>query len=185
MMRVTDLAQLLVARVLSAGDCAVDATVGNGHDTLFLAKAVGPSGRVYGFDVQAEALAMARRTVAGMENVTLFHAGHERMADHLPAEAEGQIAAAMFNLGYLPGADAAVITRAETTLSALDLALILVRVGGVVSVVVYPGHDGGAGEADAVRAWARALPGEFAASVHARVNTRTPAPELILIERLR
>ena len=35
----------LVRRVLRPGDVAVDATVGNGQDTLFLAECVGPTGR--------------------------------------------------------------------------------------------------------------------------------------------
>lgn len=185
MMRVSELAHVLVQPALHAGAWAVDATVGNGHDTVWLAGKVGPSGRVFGFDVQAEALMLAGEAVRAMGHVALVHAGHERMAEMLPAEARGRIAAVMFNLGYLPGANKALVTRVETTLAALHQALELVRCGGMVSVIVYPGHQGGAGEAEAVRAWTRTLPGAFAASVHARVNAKGAAPELVLVERVR
>ena len=184
-MRATELAQLLLRQTLKAGDWAIDATVGNGHDTAWLAGVVGPAGRVFGFDVQAAALATAAERVAGMEQVTLIHAGHERMSACLPGEAKGRIAAVMFNLGYLPGADKGVITRTETTLAALGQAVDWLAMGGCVTVVVYPGHAGGAEEADAVRAFARGLPGAFAASSHGRMNTAGAAPELIVIGRVR
>ena len=38
------------------GDYAVDATLGNGHDTCFLAKIVGDNGKVFGFDIQKRQL---------------------------------------------------------------------------------------------------------------------------------
>lgn len=185
MMRTTDLAQLMLAQTLKAGDWAIDATVGNGHDTVWLAQRVGPEGRVFGFDVQREALAVAAERVRGHSQVTLIHAGHEWMRERLPPEAEGRIAAVMFNLGYLPGAAKDVITRTETTLAALEQALNWLSAGGIVTVAVYPGHAGGDGEADAVRNWARGLPGAFAASAHSRINARTAAPELVVIERVR
>jgi len=185
MMRATELAHALVQPALYDGAWVVDATVGNGHDTVWLAEAVGPEGRVFGFDIQAAALQRAGAAVHGMGRVCLVEAGHERMAELLPPEARGRIAAVMFNLGYLPGADKSLTTQTETTVLALSQAIEVVAVGGVVSVIVYPGHDGGAAEADAVRAWARGLPAAYAASVHARINARTVAPELILIERVR
>lgn len=184
-MRATELAQLILGQTLKAGDWVVDATVGNGHDTVWLAGVVGAEGRVFGFDVQAAALATAAERVKGLEQVSFIQAGHERMGTCLPEEAKGRLSGVMFNLGYLPGAQKGVITRTETTLAALTQAVDWLRVGGCVTVVVYPGHDGGDGEADAVRDWARGLPGAFAASVHARVNARTAAPELVVIERVR
>ena len=35
---------------LHEGDIAVDFTMGNGHDTEFLSKTVGPTGHVFAFD---------------------------------------------------------------------------------------------------------------------------------------
>jgi SAM-dependent methyltransferase len=185
MMRATELAQLLLGRTLKAGDWVVDATAGNGHDTAWLAERVGPGGRVFGFDVQAAALAIAAERVKGLEQVVLIHAGHERMSERLQGEAKGRLSAVMFNLGYLPGAGKDIITRTETTLAAVGQAVDWLGLGGIVTVVVYPGHAGGAEEAEAVRAFARGLGAGFAVSQHGRINTRTPAPELIVVERVR
>ena len=123
MIRATELAQLVLRQTIKPGDWAVDATVGNGHDTLFLAQRVGPPGRVFGFDVQAAALASAAERVLGLDQITLFHAGHEHLAERLPAEAKGRLAAAMFNLGYLPGGSHEIVTRTQTTLAGLSQAL--------------------------------------------------------------
>lgn len=143
----------LMSQVIGPGDVAVDATVGNGADTRFLSGLVGPHGRVFGFDIQRQALDEARRRLARHEapdNVTLIHAGHEAMAEHLPGEAVGNVAGVMFNLGYLPGGDETVITRPVTTCSAIDAALAVLRPGGVASLIIYTGHPGGAEEAEAV-----------------------------------
>jgi predicted methyltransferase len=178
-----ELAQLLMVPVIKPGDWVVDATVGNGHDTHWLAQIVGPTGRVFGFDVQATALAAAQARVAELPHVTLFHAGHELMMAHLPADAQGRLTAVMFNLGYLPGTDKAIVTRPETTLAALNQALAYLAVGGQISVVLYPGHPGGAVEAAAVRSWATQLSGTYASELHARLNARQPAPELLTVQR--
>ncbi len=184
----TALAHRIVASVLQPGEVAVDATVGNGHDTLFLARQVGPQGHVYGFDVQEEALARTRRRLeeAGLhERVTLLRRGHEYMTESVPATWHGRIGAVLFNLGYLPGgSDRSCITRPETTLPALDAALRLLRPGGVLTVVAYRGHPGGAEEAEAVRQWAETLdPDRFVAARYAFCNRRRPAPELFVVVR--
>jgi len=185
MLRATELAHLLLRQTLKPGDWAIDATVGNGHDTLFLAGEVGASGRVFGFDVQEQALASAEKRLDGLTQITLHHAGHERMSDLLPDDAKGRIAAVMFNLGYLPGEDHGVTTRSETTIAALDQALGFLAVKGIVTLVLYTGHPGGAEEAADVLAYARKLPVQFAASHFQRLNAASPAPELLAIERLR
>ncbi len=156
-----DFAHALIQARLEAGDWAVDATAGNGHDTLFLAHLVGSAGRVFAFDVQAEAIASTRQRLlaAGVaERCTLIHDGHQNLAQQLPAEARGKLAAVMFNLGWLPGHDKTCITRTDTTLEAVAHALEWLRPGGLLTIVVYPGHDGGEVESEAVAAWASALP---------------------------
>ena len=187
-MRATDLAHLLMRQAVKPGDFAVDATVGNGHDTLLLAELVGPSGRVFGFDVQEAALAETAKRTGHLPQVSLIHAGHEALAEHLPETgAAGEpagLAGVMFNLGYLPGAPRDIITRAETTIAGLDRALARLKVHGLVTLVLYPGHEGGAEEADAVRAHAGQLGEDFAVSRHARIDTARPAPELLAIERV-
>ena len=177
-----------VAEVLAAGDIAVDATVGNGHDTLFLARAVGEGGRVYGFDIQQQALDEARHRLdqAGIaERVALYHAGHEVMALLLPDDLRGRVKAVMFNLGYLPRGDKSRTTRPATTLSALSDALGLLAPGGRISVLAYTGHSGGREETEAIKAWAATLPRDlFTVTVEIPATDRGNAPEWLLIEKL-
>lgn len=185
MLRLTELAQRLIREAIVPGAWAVDATVGNGHDTRMLADAVGLAGHVIGFDVQEAALANARLRLGQSLNVTLHRCGHEHLAAHLPTEAAHRLAAVMFNLGYLPGAQKANATHAKTTVAALEQSTAHLGVGGRITMMLYSGHPGGADEAVAVHAVARALPPEFAASCFSRVNATTAVPELILIERLK
>jgi len=59
----------------------------------------------------------------------------------------------MFNLGYLPFGDKAIVTTPETTLAGLEQALTLLESGGLISVLAYPGHAGGLVESQCVRGW--------------------------------
>ncbi len=178
----TEQAQQAVGQVLRPGERAVDATVGNGHDTLFLARQVVPGGRVIGFDVQPRALATAQTRLAasGLQHIVeLQLCGHQQMRDRVPVDWPGRVGAVMFNLGYLPGGDKQWVTRAEHTLPALDQALHLLRVGGLVSLLVYRGHPGAQPEADAVTAWLGGLDARYRVTGHA-----SPGPLLYLIGRL-
>ena len=184
---VLEAAHLFAARALQDGDVAVDATIGNGHDTRFLAEQVGPAGQVFGFDVQEAAVRRTRTRVHEAQNeasLELFHAGHERMLDHLPADVHGDVSAVMFNLGYLPGSDSSCITQPETTLDGLAAAVQALRSGGVVTVVLYTGHDGGAAEANAVWDWAAAQPQD---RVHVLsyqfMNQENDPPQLLVLEK--
>lgn len=156
--RLTEQVHARLAAHLRGGDRAVDATAGNGHDTLFLARQVGGQGQVWAFDVQSQALAATRKRLqqAGLaDRVNLVHAGHQALSRHLPATTLGQVKAVVFNLGYLPGGDHALITRPETTLAALNSAWEALAPAGVISLMIYRGHPGGAAEFDAVADWCR------------------------------
>ena len=160
--RLTDLAHQQVAAVAATGDEVVDATAGNGHDTLELARLVGETGRVYAFDIQQAAIDQTRRRLSRyglLQRVTLQLCGHEHMLERLPPGSRGNIAAVMFNLGYLPGGDKKRITRAATTIRGMEQATRCLRPGGVLTVIAYPGHPGGSEELDAVKDWFRHQPG--------------------------
>lgn len=171
-----------IAAVLKAGDIAVDATAGNGHDTLFLAKSVGPSGRVHAYDIQQAAIDSSRSRVesAGWDNVSFHLASHAVMERHL---APGSAAAVVFNLGYLPGGDHELITAEAETLSALEAALRVLRPGGLLSVICYPGHPGGDTESAAVVRWTAGLPSGFAVEVDRPDDLPVTSPFLILVRR--
>lgn len=181
--RATELAHRFLTEILKSGDRCIDATVGNGYDTAFLARAVGESGQVFGFDVQPEAIesTRARLETEGLaDRAILFQECHSRIADLV----EGEVRAVMFNLGYLPGGDKEVITQSETTLAALQSASESLAPGGRLTVVVYPGHAGGDAEADAVESWAGSLEQEkFGVASYRFLNQANSPPFLIVVER--
>lgn len=169
--------------VLRAGDTAVDATAGNGHDTAFLASMVGRSGRVLAFDIQPEAIASSKRKIEtfAWNHVQFVLACHSTLADHVPPE---RAAAIVFNLGYLPGGDHALITASATTLIALRAAAQLLRPSGLLTIVCYPGHEGGDAESAAVIDWAQALsPAAFEVEVDRPEELLRTSPFLILVRK--
>lgn len=180
------LAHQMIRGVVRSGDVVVDATLGNGHDALFLAGLVGESGCVIGFDVQSAAIEASRERMEaeGVGHYDFHHMGHEHMEGVIGDE-QLPVSVVMFNLGYLPNADKEIITREDTTLVALDSALGLLRVGGVISVMCYPGHEGGDTESEAVSEWARRLPrGAFRVACYGLHNAPNDPPFLLLVEKL-
>ncbi len=173
--------------VLPAGGVAIDATVGNGNDTLFLAKIVGKSGTVYGFDIQDQALRATRKRLESeghMKQVQLFQYPHQQpWSEILPNQLRQNIDAVMFNLGYLPHGDPSIITKPQSTIAACEQALEWLRSGGLITLVLYTGHKGGTEEAESVLKWCRSLPHpQFSIMLHQRLN-RTHAPSLVVIEK--
>lgn len=177
-------AREIIENALSDGACAIDATMGNGHDTLWLCERVGESGRVYAFDVQPQAVenTRVRLAQAGMnERATLLCAGHERMAECVREKAD----AIVFNLGWLPGAQHGLTTRVETTLQAANAALALLKDDAVMTICVYPGHDEGARERDALLRWARELdPARFDAALKTYLNQPNDPPMMIAVRKI-
>lgn len=170
-------------RAVREGDTVVDATMGNGKDTLFLCELVGEGGHVYAFDVQAEAVERTRERVAQAgfaPRTTLILAGHETMAEHVKTPVQ----AVMFNLGWLPGAEHMVTTRTDTTLAAVRAALDLIAPGGIVTVCVYPGHEEGTRELHALSDLAAGLDvRRYNALHHHFVNASCQTPQLFLVQK--
>lgn len=176
-------AEELIRQAVEPGARVIDATMGNGYDTQWLAELVGESGHVYGFDIQLEAVNRTRDRLAaaGLEGrATLFHAGHEHIAELVGEPVD----AAVFNLGWLPGTDKALRTRAETTLTAVNAALDRLKEGALMTICVYPGHPEGRDELDRLIAWGRALPGEkYDVMARAYLNQSGDPPVLIAVKK--
>ena len=157
---------------------AVDATCGNGHDTLWLAESCD---KVYGFDIQESAVS---QTAALLEErgladkVRLFCDNHANMMKYIREET----AVIVFNLGYLPSGDKNITTDAKTTLSALSSSLSLLRADGLLCVTMYPGHPAGKTERKAALAWAAQLDKRAYHCVRTdMLNQPDSAPEILFI----
>ena len=177
----------MLTRRLHLSDIAIDATMGNGHDTVFLAKAVGVDGTVYAFDPQPEAVESTRQQLELQqlsEPVKLLPVGHQTMLESVAATDQGKVRVVMFNLGYRPGGDKRVTTHDTTTMMALNAALKLIAPDGLISIIAYPGHPNGLIECEAVKKWARALPADrYQRSVTVPAATRRRPPEWIVVSK--
>ena len=172
-----------MAQALRPGDLAVDATMGNGHDTQRLAELVGPAGRVIAFDIQEQAVesTRARLEAAGLlDRVTLVRESHANMAAHV--DRPPRLIA--FNLGFLPGGDKQVTTLLDSTLTAVHAAMALLAPGGMLLVCCYPGHAEGQRELDALRDLFSAVPPQaFNILEHRFVNAGPGAPVCFAAEK--
>lgn len=175
----TDLLHTLLCEEIHDGDLAIDATAGNGHDTLFLANKVGETGKVIAFDIQETAIQATLTRLESKEllsRVSLQQVSHCNISDHA---APGSVKVIVFNLGYLPGADRNIVTKAPETLEALEKATHLLRPGGILAVICYTGHSEGARESEAVETFFNSLPNHRVAR-YSLVATRGHAPFLLL-----
>lgn len=153
-MRLTEQNHAWFKSSLQKGHTVVDATLGNGFDALFLAQCIGEHGHIYGFDVQSQAIQQSQQRLALIPcHQTFYRHGHEHLATALPAHCQGNIQGIMFNLGWLPGSDKSIITQPQNTISALQQSFTWLAENGKLSVMLYPGHQGGDSEACAVMQW--------------------------------
>lgn len=194
MLKQLEMAHWMLKDIINTNDVVVDATMGNGYDTQFLAEL---GANVYAFDVQEEALNATEKRLddAGIKNqifeknlsnlltepsVNLVLSGHEKLSEYV----KEPIKAAIFNLGYLPKTDKSVVTKADTTLTALDALTNQLVVGGRIAIMIYYGHEGGKEEKDAVIKWTSSLPQkDWEVTSYAPLNQIHTPPILVLIEK--
>lgn len=154
-MTITDWVHQQLKSYVSSAECCVDATAGKGNDTLFLCENMKPGGRVFAFDIQKEALDATKALLDahGFEGQLILD-GHEHMDQYIQPESVDVL---MFNLGYLPGGDHKLATKAATTITAIEKGFVLLKPGGIMSVCIYSGGDSGFGERDAVLPFLKGL----------------------------
>ncbi|MBB5148134.1 16S rRNA C1402 N4-methylase RsmH [Ureibacillus thermosphaericus] len=185
LVRVLPYAKTLLSSVINEGDIAVDATAGNGHDTLFLANLVGETGFVYAFDIQQQAVdvTIQRLKENGLEHrARVILDGHEQLSKYVQEE----VAGAIFNLGYLPGGNHDIITKGETTISAIEQLLSLLKIGGIIVLVIYHGHEGGKEERDAVIEFVKSLPQKYVHVLRYEfINQKNDPPFIIALEKMK
>lgn len=179
---VLEIARQLIRERVGRSETVIDATMGNGNDTLFLAQLVDEQGKVIAYDIQEQALAKTREKLEQQgvaDRVDLRLASHEEMA-----ALDAPVAAVMFNLGYLPGGDKQVTTLAQSTIRAISAGLELLRPGGIMTIMVYWGHPAGMLEKDAVETFCQELDqAKYLVLKYQYLNQKNNAPFLLAIER--
>jgi predicted methyltransferase len=173
----------IIRKIVQQGDTVVDATMGNGNDTLMLAKLVGDEGKVYAFDIQDYALKNTQKKLieAGISgNVELIKDGHQNIDRYV----EKGIRAVMFNLGYLPKGDHSIGTKAETTIEALKKSMELLMSGGIIMMVIYYGGDSGFDEQETVLEYVKTIDcRKYSVLVSDFVNQVNCPPIAVCIEK--
>lgn len=165
------------------GDTVVDATMGNGHDTEFLANLVGEKGRVFAFDIQPQALERTRERLEKahcIDQCTLILDGHQNMDVYV----HEPVKLVIYNLGYLPKGDHTIGTKYETTREAIEKSLSLISDDGIVLVVIYYGGDSGFEEKEALLSFLNTLDcRNFSVMRTEFINQINCPPILIAIEK--
>lgn len=141
---ILDTAHDLLKNLITKSDVIIDATMGNGYDTIFLASL---AKHVYAFDIQEQAFIETKKKVESrqLSNVSLILDSHEHFNLYVPS-----FKGAVFNLGYLPNGDKSITTKKETTIGTIELMLSYLSDGGFIEIVVYPGHPEGLLESEAL-----------------------------------
>ncbi len=177
------IARCLFSQCITPGSVVLDATAGRGRDTLFLAQLVGPSGKVWALDIQPDAIKATRELLVTnhlTDRVTLQLTGHENLGTVLPGPLNG----AMFNLGYLPGGNKALITKPDTTVRALQQVVEKLVPGGLITIVLYTGHPGGLAESTRVEEFVEQLPqAHFDVLKFTYPNRGGTAPYLVAVQK--
>ncbi|AEV95448.1 class I SAM-dependent methyltransferase [Pediococcus claussenii] len=174
---------IVLQEIINKGDNVIDATMGNGHDTQFLAKSVGATGHVYAFDIQQDAINHTKDRLTQLDLIsqtTLINDSHSKIDNYV----SNPISAAIFNLGYLPGNNKSIITHFSTTIPAINSCLRLLKVGGRIAVVCYYGHPGGKDELDHITHYLSQIEQqEFSVLRYEFLNQINQPPILLIIEK--
>lgn len=152
-------AHKLLESTIKENDIVVDATCGNGNDTLFLSNLVGDNGHVYAFDIQEQAIQNTKNRLLeqNKENVTYIHDSHANLSTYINNDFKEKLGGAIFNLGYLPRSDKSIITQGDSTIAAINQLLTYIRKQGLIILVIYHGHEGGKDEKNAVLSYVEQL----------------------------
>lgn len=183
-LRVVDTAHFFVSNFVKKGDIVVDATCGNGADTLFLSKKVKDTGKVFAIDIQDKAIQNTKELLeknSKYNNWTLIKEDHSNILEIIPKEYYGKVSVIMFNLGYLPNSNKKIKTNYKSTLKALKESLEILSKKALITIAVYP-HLEGQEEARELKDFLSTLTGDLNAFEFIRLNRNEP-PYLLLITK--
>ncbi len=141
-----DLAHHFWKDLLKKQDVVVDATCGNGKDSLALAKILHPlQGSLLCIDLQKQAIDATKNLIENeipsfLPQVQFFHQSHAKLP---PTPKESTVKLIVWNLGYLPKGDKSVTTKTESTWESIVHGMEILSSGGLLSITCYPGHSEG------------------------------------------
>lgn len=176
------------AALLHPDDLVIDATCGNGHDTLYLATLLfkdNSESKLYALDLQTKAIEETRDRLQKnlpehSQKVKLLQTCHSQFPEEL---APVSVKLIVYNLGYLPGSDKSVTTMTETTLMSISRAMNLIRPGGALSITCYPGHPEGKKEEEKILEWVSKISYLEWTCCHHRWINRQHAPSLLFMQK--
>lgn len=174
----------LLEQSVMEGETVIDATCGNGKDTLFLSDLVGSDGHVIAFDVQRQAIENTKQLLSehNRTNTSVVHDSHAYLSEYVTMTR--CIGGAIFNLGYLPKSDKTVITQGESTINAVDSICQYLRKDGLIVIVVYYGHAGGSQEKEALLEYLVQLDQkEYSVLRYGFINQRNTPPFILAIQK--
>jgi hypothetical protein len=139
----------LCKQQLTYGSFVVDATAGNGKDSLFLANLIlkENKGHLWSLDIQEKAITNTKKILEEnldkqlIKNISLINQCHS-----LPLPSSPSLDLVVYNLGYLPGGNKKLCTKTNTTLLSIRYFLKLLKQEGALCITCYPGHEEGAEE---------------------------------------
>jgi hypothetical protein len=181
-----ELAHQYWEKILQPGDWAIDATSGNGNDTLKLAQILASNGTIIGIDIQEEAIMRTQALLKSKltsEALTRIHLHCQSHTDFPIIASSHPIRLVVYNLGYLPKGDKSRTTLTTSTLESIHKALNLVMPGGAISIMCYPGHEEGAKEEKAIIEEVSQLSSHLWSASHHRFINRLASPSLILLQK--
>ncbi len=177
MAKITDIAHLFLEQHIKPGDTVIDATCGNGHDTLFLANLVGEKGTVHAYDIQELAILNSKELTKDFSNIIFHQTSHEFIN-------VDKIDAVIFNLGYLPSGDKNITTLLSSTKKAILNLINKFETNKkmLILIVVYPGHYEGTKESIWLDEYLTNLDTSFITSKYQPLNQKN-APYILTIEK--
>lgn len=162
----------------------VDSTAGNGKDSLKLLKKMERKSKLYCFDIQKEAVlkteGLLQKENQDEKEIVFINDSHEFLDKYVKEKIDFLI----MNLGYLPGGDKSITTKANSTKKCLEIAISKLNPGGLVFITFYRGFKNGKEEYDKLSKFLREInQRKFNVTETNFINQVNSPPNLVIIER--
>lgn len=169
---------------IQPGNTVIDATLGNGYDTLKIAELLLGQGKIYGFDIQPLAIESSQQLLSSLPApkpiIHLIEDSHANFAQYIQEEVDFII----YNLGYLPKGNKAITTLAESTLQSVKSGLALLKANGIMLIAVYHGHDAGKSEKATLESYLSTLDQKYFNVLKQQfINQKNTPPFIYVIEK--